>query len=208
MMAATYDDLQLPPLIPPQIIRRAQWNARPPDHRAQGEAGLFHPHTNPGGWLQYTTPLDQMLNTIVVHHSALAAHALAVADIQRLHIEKRGFADIAYHFVVAAGGQLYEGRVIGVRGAHVRAANTGTVGLVLLGNFEEHRPTTAQIIALHHLVGDLAARYTAITHLAAHYEFNRETVCPGAALYPLLPKLAATHQLQPGPAGYQRPPWA
>jgi len=186
------------------IIPRASWNALPPDHSVKDEHGLFDPRTNPGGWQMYSEPLDQVLRTIVIHHSALAP-TFGAAEIQRLHIEKRGFADIAYHFVVDADGKFFEGRSINVRGAHVEGANTGSVGVVLLGNFEESAPPEIQVSAMRDLIDHLRSSYRSITHLAGHHDFNHDSVCPGAHLYPSLKNLAGDHGLLYGTGGYVRP---
>ena len=55
------------------LIPRADWGARPPNHDAHDEKGFFHPRRNPGGWLVYEEPLAQVLNTLVIHHSALGS---------------------------------------------------------------------------------------------------------------------------------------
>lgn len=189
-----------------RVIARTEWGALSPNHNAVDERGWFDARWNVGGWLVYAEPLDTVLRTIVVHHSALGA-AFGVAEIQRLHLEQRGLADIAYHFVVAADGQVYEGRELGVRGAHVRAANTGSVGVMLAGNFEECAPPDVQWQALDALVGWLRGEYPGITHLAGHADFNDETVCPGRHVRPRLAGLAMRHGLEPGTGGYVRPRW-
>lgn len=189
-------------------ISRTQWGALPPNHHAREENGFFHPRRNPGGWLIYDEPLEKVLNTLVIHHSALDASQFGVHDIQRLHINQNGWADIGYHFVIDGEGVCYEARPLTVRGVHVRAANTGTVGLVLLGNFEETQPTPVQLTSLDQLVGYLVAQYAGLTHLAGHADFNDETVCPGRNMVALLRPLATRHHLQSGTGGYRQPPWS
>jgi len=186
------------------IIPRASWNALSPDHSVKDEHGLFDPRVNKGGWQVYAEPLDSVLRTIVIHHSALAP-TFGVAEIQRLHIAQRGFADIAYHFVIDADGKIFEGRSIKVRGAHVAGANTGSVGVVLLGNFEEAAPPEFQVSAMHDLIDHLRSSYRSITHLAGHHDFNFDSVCPGAHLYPSLKNFARDHQVLYGAGGYRRP---
>ncbi|MCL4871090.1 MAG: peptidoglycan recognition protein family protein [Anaerolineae bacterium] len=191
-----------------QFISRAQWGALPPDHTAREENGFFHPQHNPGGWLVYTRPLTELLNTLVIHHSAEDAGQMGVREIQRLHIEQNGWADIGYHFVIDGVGIGYEARPLTVRGVHVRAANTGTVGIVLLGNFEINHPRPAQLDTLEQLVAFLVGQYPGLTHLAAHADFNEETVCPGRNMLPWLRPLALRHYLQYGTEGYQMPTWS
>jgi hypothetical protein len=189
------------------IIPRTTWGAAPPNHHARDENGFFHPRRNPGGWLVYTRPLTEMLNTLVIHHSALDV-AFGVREIQQLHIAQNGWADIGYHFVIDGAGVCYEARPLTVRGVHVRAANTGTVGIVLLGNFEEIQPAPAQLSTLDDLITTLVRDYPGLTHLAAHADFNAETVCPGRNMRVYLRPLAERHHLQYGTGGYRLPVWS
>jgi hypothetical protein len=186
------------------ITPRSDWQAADPNLDASGEHGLYDPTTNPEGWLVYDRPLSQVLTTIIVHHSALPPSD-GPLEIQSMHMRRRGFADIAYHFVIDDAGQIYEGRALEVRGAHTGGHNTGTLGIVLLGNFEETFPTEAQLAALRTLVGCLSEEF-AITHLAGHKDFQPgATVCPGRNLAPLLPGLAADLHLEYGTGGYRGP---
>jgi hypothetical protein len=109
--------------------------------------------------------------------------------IQDEHMDINGWADIAYHFAIDNAGVIYEGRDIGSRGASVAGHNTGTIGVVVMGNFEQERPLDFQLTALQSLLNWLAREYT-LSHLAAHGEFNPESVCPGQHMIPLLDSLA------------------
>lgn len=193
-----------PTLTPLALTRREAWGAAAPDHDAPGEHGLYDPLTNPEGWLVYAQPLADILRTLIVHHSALPLSD-GPREIQILHMRSKGYADIGYHYVIDAAGQLYAGRDLTVRGAHTGGANTGSVGACLLGNFELAAPEPAQLATLRALGADLAARY-GVTHLAGHRDFQpEETVCPGAQLEPLLPDLAAALGLSYGTSGYVPP---
>lgn len=187
-----------------EIVPRSGWVAVEPDLENSVE-GLFDPETNPGGWYTYDEPLSQVLSTIVVHHSALPLID-GPREIQKLHMHNKGFADIGYQFVIDYSGHIYEGRPIDVRGAHTGRHNTGTVGIVLLGNFERTRSSKAQLSSLEQLGRCLAAEYQ-ISHLAGHRDFQPEaTVCPGQKLEVLLPDLAAELGLEFGTGGYVGPP--
>lgn len=186
------------------IIERDAWGAMEPDLRGSVE-GVYHPSHNPGGWFVYDEPLRQVLNTIVVHHSALPLSD-GPLEIQRKHMRLKGFADIGYQFVIDEIGQIYEGRSLNVRGAHTGGHNTGTVGIVLLGNFEETEPTASQLNSLKTLSNCLIDAY-AITHIAGHRDFQPEaTVCPGENLEKLLPVLTKELGLTFGTSGYVGPP--
>lgn len=197
----------LPPLKPP-IISRAEWGARPLNLEALEEFGAFDPQTNPAGVLTYPDDLRSVLNTIVVHHSAYPY--AGPQEVQDLHMDKRSFADIAYHFLIDPEGTIYEGRKINIRGAHVQGFNTGSVGIVLLGNFNEDQPTESQVESLQELVDYLRYIYE-IRYLAGHKDYPNQspdgTECPGDYLYPLLISMARELGMTYGIEGYVRPDW-
>jgi hypothetical protein len=187
-----------PALTGVNIIPRTAWGAQPRIVMSRIEAGDYHPTLNRSGWRVYDQPLNQVLRQLVVHHSALPASD-GPREIQRLHQQQRGFADVGYHFLIDAGGAIYEGRPIHVRGAHVASHNTGAVGVCLLGNFERIEPTPAQIASLLSLATALRDTF-GITHLAGHRDLPAQhTLCPGANLWPRLPALAAQLRLTHGP---------
>lgn len=186
-----------PPLV---LITRKEWGAADPDvsPEGQGEHGPYQAVTNPDGWLVYEQPLAEVLNTIIVHHSALPLTDGPLA-IQKLHMEEKGFADIGYQFLIDETGKLYEGRAMNVRGAHTFGANYASVGICLIGNFEEIQPTPVQLDVLKATLAALIQQYPLITRLAGHRDFNPTlTLCPGANLYPLLPGLAQAQGLRYG----------
>ena len=193
---------------PLSLITRDGWGAAAaPQYVAEGEAGPFDAETNRDGWLVYPEPLAGWLKTIVVHHSALE-YDQGPQAIQRLHMRRRGWADIGYHFLVDGLGQLYEGRHLDIRGAHTGGFNTGSVGVCLMGNFDVVAPAAVQLATLRALTRYLRDTYT-ITHMAGHRDFQPEvTSCPGASMWPLLPELAAGLALTYGTGGYTPPSWS
>ena len=193
-----------PPM--PAIISRTEWGARSLDLEAPEEFGLFDAQSNPEGVLYYSDDLRAVLNTIIVHHSAYPY--AGPKEVQDLHMDGRGFADVAYHFLIDAEGTIYEGRELNIRGAHVQGFNTGSVGIVLLGNFNEKQPSETQLSSLWGLVDYLRYTYE-IRYLAGHKDYPDQspdgTECPGANLYPLLPDIAQSLGMKYGIEGYVRP---
>lgn len=125
---------------------------------------------------------------IVAHHSAIAQGNAEIYD--RNH-RKRGMQNgLAYHFVIGNGIDSGDGEIeIGPRwrkqinGGHVRNNyyNEHGIGICLVGNFEETRPTARQsqsLIALVDYLGhDLLRGKFAFT---VHKEVDKNhTVCPG-----------------------------
>ncbi|MBK7983505.1 MAG: N-acetylmuramoyl-L-alanine amidase [Candidatus Competibacteraceae bacterium] len=174
------------PLGPPAIISRAEWGAEPPDSQLQPPASR------------------EVFNTVVVHHSAMMPYE-GPLEIQYAHMRERGFMDIGYHFVLDGRGRIYEGRNLAVHGAHVREHNAGTLGIVLMGNYEELTPSAEQLDRLKWLVRRLMQDHP-LTHLAGHSDFlPGKTLCPGKNVEPLLPALAAELGLRFGSGGYVGP---
>ncbi len=177
---------------PAVLILRKDWGAVDPSVTPDGtgEHGPYNAVTNPDGWLIYDQPLETILDHVIIHHSALPLTD-GPREIQKLHMEEKGFADIGYHFLVNEKGQLFEGRSLKVRGAHTYGANYGSLGICLIGNFEEIRPTSAQLATAKSLITGLVATFPLINRLAGHKDYNPGiTLCPGANLYALLPALA------------------
>jgi hypothetical protein len=192
--------------LPPQpiIVPRAAWGARPPNHEAPNERG-FAAGPLEDSWWVYPGLLSDIYTTVVIHHTAQQQDTPeTMVDVQNLHMNRNGWADIGYHFGIDVDGNIYEGRDIGVRGASVAGYNTGLIGVALMGNFEVEQPTPAQLAAAQALTIWLAAVYT-LTHLAGHGEFNGNTACPGANLKTQLDALATTANLLRGTGGYISP---
>ncbi|MGQ9851624.1 MAG: peptidoglycan recognition protein family protein [Aggregatilineaceae bacterium] len=186
----------------PGILTRQDWGAREPDHEAPNETGFFSAD-NPDGWRVYDEDLRTVYRTVVIHHSVLyeSDDLSTMRAIQDQHMDLRGWADIAYHFGVGQSGQVFEGRSLAVRGTHVEGFNTGSVGVVFLGNFQVNYPTSLQLEAGRRLIDWLALRLE-LTHLAGHSDFNGTTDCPGQHLRELLPMLAQSAGLALGTGGY------
>lgn len=125
----------------PPIVSRAEWGARPPSS---------------------SPSYGSDLKLAVVHHSATAnGYTRAqvpsiIRSIQAFHMDGRGWADIAYNFVVDPWGGIWEGRAGGVdelvTGAHAMGFNTNTVGIVGLGTFESVSPTPAMLDAYSEII--------------------------------------------------------
>ena len=188
----------------PVILPRSAWGARDVNHQARAEPGFYSPD-NLLGWRVYSGDLSDVYSTVAIHHSfPFRRDTGTMREIQDLHQDMQNWADIGYHYGIGADGTIYEGRDIRVRGASVAGYNTGTIGVVLIGDFEQETPAEAQLASVLALVVWLAQAYT-LTHLAGHFEFNPETVCPGLNMKPFLDPLAAAAGLLRGTGGYVLP---
>ncbi len=190
-------------ILRPSTISRDEWGALPVNNAAPNEPGIYEEGVNPAGRYVYADELSDSYQTLVIHHSAFykANGRETLLEVQRLHRDDRGWADVGYHYLVDMDGAIYEGRNLAVRGVHTQGRNTGSAGVCLLGDFRHRTPTQAQwdgLIALSHwLVAELA-----LTHLAAHRQFNEGTLCPGETVLEQLPALAQLLGVDYGIEGY------
>jgi hypothetical protein len=189
----------------PTTISRDVWGALPTDHTAPNEYG-FYSEDNPEGWRVYEGNLEDIYQTIVIHHSAFYEETdlQTVRTVQQEHLTERGWADIGYHFCVGKTGIIYEGRDWNVRGTNVEGYNTGTLGICLLGNFMREEPTEVQLQSTLAMINWSAERLT-MSHIAAHRQFNPQTECPGDYLYIYMGQFAAVAGLELGTDGYVAP---
>jgi LysM repeat protein len=125
---------------------------------------------------------------IVAHHSAIeAGNARTYGNEHR----RRGMEfGLAYHFVIGCGRDSGDGQIeVGPRwiqqqrGGHVRNqdVNENGIGICLVGNFENRRPTPKQLAAFTSLVDWLRAGQVAPgCKFSVHRWVDRNhTICPG-----------------------------
>ncbi|MBT8401265.1 MAG: N-acetylmuramoyl-L-alanine amidase [Rhodothermia bacterium] len=181
----------------PDLITREEWNADP-------FIGQPSPLANPA------------YEHMTFHHAAgfratTRAEGLAqVKAIQDLHQNVRGWSDIGYQFVIDRGGRLYQGRPFLdssttleeiprlALGAHVGGANTGNIGICLLGCYHPaagssctDEITTAAYDTYVETFAFLSENYGVDPgQIRGHRDFSA-TACPGDNNYRLLPNLIA-----------------
>lgn len=201
-------------LAQPAVVSRAGWGANESLRcRADG--------TPKFSWSFYPT------QKLIVHHTVTANAdpdpAATVRAIYQYHVQSRGFIDIAYNFLVDANGIIYKGRYSGpngtchqdtltgenakgrgVTGAHTGGWNSGTMGIAVLGNYEEVPLPEATRAALvehlaweseRHLLDPMAtSTFTnpagggsrIAPNISGHRDWSA-TACPGGHLYAALP---------------------
>ncbi len=126
---------------------------------------------------------------VVIHHSGTARGNLE--DMDRYHRDHRRMKNgLGYHFVIGNGNGMRDGEIgIGPRwrgqlnGGHLASAaqNRYSVGICLIGNFDDARPTVRQMESLRALVRYLQRRCNIPTsQVTTHTRINvRPTRCPG-----------------------------
>ena len=126
---------------------------------------------------------------IVIHHSATKQGNAAIFD--NYHRNEKGMRDgLAYHFVIGNGAKSKDGQVETGRrwekqisGAHCydNRMNQESVGICLVGNFDQSKPTAKQMEALLKLISDLQKQYRIPkSNILLHKEVDKkQTNCPG-----------------------------
>ena len=127
---------------------------------------------------------------IVIHHTA--SESGSVETIHAAHL-KKGWLGIGYHFLIGNGTGMGDGEIEStfrwrqqMHGAHAGAEeyNQHGIGICVVGNFENHRPSTAQLEAVKRLVGVLKSEYHIPRNKVVRHGAVKPTACPGK-LFPL-----------------------
>ncbi|MCF4141049.1 peptidoglycan recognition protein family protein [Streptomyces sp. Tue 6430] len=173
--------------VEPDIDGTAVWGARPPQAAIRT--------------LQYRP------SKIIVHHTVSAnttdfsrAQAHRHAHwVQDLHMDKNGWADTGYHFLVSRGGWITEGRhgSLGTLaggsafplGTHTSGQNGYAIGIANEGAYHDGAvPTDAQWDVLVALCAYTCSRYgIPPAQIYGHKDFG-DTLCPGV-FHDMLPRL-------------------
>lgn len=128
---------------------------------------------------------------ITVHHTAINSSGLwkqsevarTIANMRQSHLRRGAeWIDIGYHYLIDPSGRVWQGRPTSIEGAHVAKTNPHNLGIVLLGNFDEQRPTAEQISALDGFVASQMRQYRVpVGRVYTHQEL-KASACPGRNL--------------------------
>jgi hypothetical protein len=158
------------PVAPPPVVKSA-----PPVAAASG----------PKAWIP-TAPARPW-RWIVVHHSASPSGSAAVFD--REH-KAKGWDELGYHFVIGNGTNSGDGQIeVGGRwpkqkwGAHAKTLdnkyNEYGIGICLVGNFDNDRPTAKQMQSLATIVSYMMKTYHVSADRVIGHGDTKPTHCPG-----------------------------
>lgn len=169
-----------------------------------------------GNKLSWSRGYSDIIKKIVIHHTAGAIDDLKgdkgyytledckakVRAIYTYHSIARGWGDIGYHYLIDPLGNIYEGKSGGdfVVGGHVSYKNVRTIGISLIGNFQNDIATSPSIHSLTLLIAYLSEKYDLNPngknnflgqeqHVVLGHRDLQATACPGENLYKLLPTI-------------------
>lgn len=126
------------------------------------------------------------IRSITVHHDGMNPFTSNLYDdtarrlemIRNSHVNK-GWADIGYHYAIDPAGRAWACRPETLQGAHVKNYNPGNLGILVLGNYEEQRPTRATLESLDRIIAsNVGSHRLAVNSVFTHREWA-STACPG-----------------------------
>ena len=189
-------DAPLAAIVPPSLIPRGEWGADP---FIRGDP----------------VPLARPSYTRMTFHHAACCSAFSyeegiaqVKSIQDFHQDIRGWSDIGYHFILDQEGRVYQGRPFLdsstnltepprlAQGAHVGGANTGNIGVAMLGCYHPNEgdgcvdvlaPATRDSLTA--VFAYINERYGVETGDLFGHRDQTNTACPGDNNYAILPQL-------------------
>jgi len=155
---------------------------------------------------KYKWPLEypERVKKVIVHHTATTKNLTnpkqAIRDIYYFHSVSRGWGDIGYNYIIDRNGEIYEGRYggEGVIGAHSGISNNSSIGIAVLGDYEDEEVPANVIQNLSDFVGEKMEihgldplgystfRGENMPNIFAHRDVSA-TRCPGIHIYEKLP---------------------
>lgn len=182
-------------IVPPPLVTRAQWGAQP--------------------FIGTPSPLARPSYDYMTWHHAAGYSAENIDQgkaqmraMQDLHQNVRGWSDIGYQFAIDRAGNLYQGRPfmdnstslsqvpVLALGAHAGGANTGNIGVVIMGCYHppegahcQQEITPAAFATYINLFAFLSERYGVEPEMIRGHRDFGDTACPGDNNYVLIPEL-------------------
>src|SRR3989344_3937454 len=111
--------------------------------------------------LQWPLSYSERVQIVIIHHTAESSPASQErSDVERMrtvyqyHAVSRGWGDIGYNYVIGPSGMIFKGRAGGdyAVGAHTFCNNVGSMGIALMGNYQDGKLSDVQIAALRWLL--------------------------------------------------------
>jgi len=155
-----------------------------------------------------TWPLQypEKITKIIIHHTATTKNlddpVKVMKDLYYYHAITRGWGDIGYNYIVDTKGNIYEGRYGGesVIGAHAGPGNRGSIGIAVLGNYNDSDLTPESLRTLELFIAEKSKIYgidpmgesyfrgKKLPNIFGHSDIMA-TSCPGKNIIKLFPQI-------------------
>jgi peptidoglycan hydrolase-like protein with peptidoglycan-binding domain len=143
------------------IVKRSQWKAVAP---------------------KSVTKIPRSNRVGVAYHHTVTSIGTTPRQIQRMHMEDRGWSDIGYNYMITSAGRVIEGRGIDVQGAHSQGENRLWIGVAFIGDYRDGHDdlTDAAKDAADDLYAWLCDQVGHDLQVCGHQDLPGEsTECPG-----------------------------
>jgi len=161
-----------------EIITRAQWGAGP-------KRGSDVSSKLPWGEVVIHTEAGPQRSP-----ASLGTEMGWIRAIEAFHVgPERGWDGIAYSFLIAPSGRIFEGRGWGRSGAHTEGRNSTAAGICFLGHGDKWPATDAQWSSTRGLIGEgvRLGKLQRRPKISGHKDYSQKgKTCPGTLIYPLL----------------------
>ncbi len=163
-------------------------------------------YSDTNGKLKWPYQYSPTIRKIIIHHTGTNnatyegySDEEIMRAIYKYHTNIKHWGDIGYNFVISPHGKIFEGKAGGdfIIGGHTYCANTQTIGISVMGNYETDHINDLQLQALKKLVTALSKKYNITPQhkstflgkytydLVGHKDYGK-TLCPGKNLYKYL----------------------
>lgn len=166
------------------LVTRVEWGAKPPVMAMTAQTPTMIT-------IHHTATRQKPKQSTAAKLKSLQAFSQSTGKLADGRT-KKAWADVPYHYYIAANGDVAEGRNVGFAGdTNTEYDPTGHIGIVVEGNFEKETPTPQQIAALVDLVATLAKRHHIGTDRIGGHRDRASTACPGKNLTALMSDIKA-----------------
>ena len=127
------------------------------------------------------------IRQVILHHTyrPTTEQYKGLATIQGIwqyHTKTCGWSDIGYHLLVGPEGAIWLGRPIDREGAHTKGQNGDSIGISMIGDFDDEKLGEKQRVATTAGLRALLERYELSANaINFHRDYSRKT-CPGSKI--------------------------
>jgi len=121
---------------------------------------------------------------IIIHHTQGTDYS--IDSLRDFHVNKNGWEEIGYHFVIGNGVNTEDGKIYSTRktkyiGAHAYGSNKNSIGIALVGNFDKTLPSKKQMASLLKLIKKISKKHKIPSkNILGHKEVKgTKKSCPG-----------------------------
>ena len=123
------------------------------------------------------------IQRVYIHHTHTGRETTA-EQIRRMHVDGRGWTDVGYHWLLrypsdGAPVELHAGRPEGIKGAHVRGRNAGSIGIAMIWRADNEPPPAVLLEEVAQVAASVCRRHGLPHEAVRGHGEATATACPG-----------------------------